>query len=404
MVSSQDSRERELAGILARDPAEVGRWEASLFDQLTGDKRDKLVLCGAGGLGRKILAGLRLAGIEPLCFADNSVALAGQSIEGLRVLAPVAAANEFRREAAFVVTVWGAHSRDRLAERKWQWSALGCETVVSFMPLFWKFPKAYLPHYSCDLPHKVFEQSQSVARAGRLWADDISRAEFNAQVRWRTQLDFDGLPAPVIGPAYFPKDIVRLKTDERFVDCGAFDGDTLRDFLSASEGRFESYWALEPDPGNFAKLRTLIDAMDGSITDRIRIFPIAVSDRKETLRFAGDATASSTLDPAGDLEVQGERLDSLLGTTRPSFIKMDIEGAEPAALEGCASLLPDARPILAVSAYHLQEHLWELPLYLAERLHHYRFFLRPHDLEGWDLVLYAIPAERSVTPTGSYPA
>jgi hypothetical protein len=144
--------------------------------------------------------------------------------------------------------------------------------------------------------------------------------------------------------------------------------------------------------------------MDGSITDRIRIFPIAVSDRKETLRFAGDATASSTLDPAGDLEVQGERLDSLLGTTRPSFIKMDIEGAEPAALEGCASLLSDARPILAVSAYHLQEHLWELPLYLAERLHHYRFFLRPHDLEGWDLVLYAIPAERSVTPTGSYPA
>jgi FkbM family methyltransferase len=404
LVTAQDLRERELGEILARDPAEVRRWEASLFDQLTGDKRNKLVLCGAGGLGRKILAGLRLAGIEPRCFADHSATLAGQTVDGLRVLTPREAANEFRHEAAFVVTIWGAHSRDRLAERKAQWSALGCETVVSFMPLFWKFPKAYLPHYSCDLPHKVFAHSQSVARAGRLWADDVSRIEFNAQIRWRTQLDFDGLPAPGSGPAYFPKDVVRLKTDERFVDCGAFDGDTLRDFLRASGGRFNSYWALEPDPANFAKLRTLIDTLDRSAKERLKIFPIAASHRREMLRFAAGATASSNLDPAGDLEVQGERLDSLLGTLRPSFIKMDIEGAEPAALEGCAGLLADARPILAVSAYHLQEHVWELPLYLAERLDNYRFFLRPHDLEGWDLVLYAIPAERPMIPVAGHPA
>jgi FkbM family methyltransferase len=399
LVSSPDSRESELDGILARDPEEVRDWEASLFDQFTGDKRDKLVLCGAGGLGRKILTGLRLVGIEPLCFADNNEALAGQIVEGLRVLAPAEAIRAFRRDAAFVVTAWGAHSKDRLAERKIQWSALGCDTVVSFMPLFWKFPKMYLPHYSCDLPHRVFAQARNVAKAGRLWADDSSRAEFNAQIRWRTQLDFGGLPPPVSGPAYFPRDVVGLKTDERFVDCGAFDGDTLHDFLTASGGQFETYWGLEPDPANFAKLQSLTNTLDRSVTDRIKLFPIAASDRKEKLRFAAGASPSSTLDPAGDLEVQGERLDSLLSQMRPSFIKMDIEGAEPSALAGCAGLLSAARPILAVSAYHLQEHLWELPLYLAERLHRYSFFLRPHDLEGWDLVLYAIPAERCVTST-----
>ena len=75
---------------------------------------------------------------------------------------------------------------------------------------------------------------------------------------------------------------------------------------------------------------------------------------------------------------------------------MDIEGAELAALEGCGDILSQARPTIAVSAYHLQEHLWELPLYLAERLRDYRFFLRPHDLEGWDVVLYAVPAESTV--------
>jgi FkbM family methyltransferase len=403
-VSPPESRERELAEILQRDPSEVRRWEASVFDQLAGDKREKLVLCGAGGLGRKILAGLRLAGIEPLCFADNNPALAGKTVEGLRVLQPAEAAEEFRHEAAFVVTVWGAHSRDRLAERKAQWSALGCETVISFMPLFWKFPETYLPHYSCDLPHKVFENAERVTKAGGLWADDRSRREFNAQVRWRTELDFAKLPAPVSGPAYFPKDVVRLRTDERLVDCGAFDGDTLRDFLTVSAGQFESYWALEPDPANFAKLRALIETMGSSVAERTRIFPVAASNRKETLRFTAGATASSTLDPSGDLEVQGERLDALLGALHPTFIKMDIEGAEPAALEGCGEVLSGSRPILAVSAYHLQAHLWELPLYLAERLHDYSFFLRPHDLEGWDVVLYAIPAERVVTRAEIRPA
>ncbi|MEY2562634.1 MAG: hypothetical protein QOH88_827 [Verrucomicrobiota bacterium] len=402
-MSSPDPRERELAQILERDPVEVRRWESSLFDQLTGEKRERLVLCGAGGLGRKILAGLRFAGIEPLCFADNNPALAGKTVEGVRVLSAVEAAKEFGHEAAFVVTVWGAHSRDRLADRKSQWSALGCETVVSFMPLFWKFPETYLPHYSCDLPHKVFESADRVRKAGGLWADDRSRAEFNAQLRWRTELDFEGLPAPVGGPAYFPKDVVRLRTDERLVDCGAFDGDTFRDFLSTSAGRFESYWALEPDPANFAKLRTVVETLGGSVAERTRIFPVAASNRRETLRFTAGATASSTLDPSGDLEVQGERLDALLAAMRPTFIKMDIEGAEPAALEGCGEVLPASRPIVAVSAYHLQEHLWELPLYLAQRLSDYSFFLRPHDLEGWDLVLYAIPAERVVAATETQP-
>ncbi|MBA2271752.1 MAG: FkbM family methyltransferase [Chthoniobacterales bacterium] len=395
-MKAHDSMEQELEEILARDVDDVRREESEIFDQLTGEKRSKLVLCGAGGLGRKMLAGLRHVGIEALCFADNNPALAGRTVEGLQVVGAPAAVEKFGREAAFVVTVWGAHSGDRLAERKAHWQALGCEKVISFMPLFWKFPQEFLPHYSCDLPHRVFAHADFVRKAGQLWADDASRAEFNAQVRWRTQLDFDQLPDPVSGPAYFSPDVVRLQADERFLDCGAFDGDTLRDFLRESEGRFGKYWALEPDPANFEKLRALVASVAEPVKERIEVFPIAASNRKQTLRFAAAGSASSALDATGDLEVQGERLDVLLGNASPTFIKMDIEGVEPEALEGCAGLLARARPIVAVSAYHLQEHLWELPLQLAATLRDYRFYLRPHDLEGWDLVLYAVPSERCV--------
>ena len=118
-------------------------------------------------------------GIEPLAFADNNPSLAGMSIEGVPVFSAMDAVKKFGKDSAFIVTVWGAHSRDRLAHRKQQWRDLGCDAVISFMPLFWKYPEIFLPHYSCDLPHKVFDQSQHIEALAGLWSDDFSRAEFS---------------------------------------------------------------------------------------------------------------------------------------------------------------------------------------------------------------------------------
>jgi hypothetical protein len=52
-----------------------------------------------------------------------------------------------------------------------------------------------------------------------------------------------------------------------------------------------------------------------------------------------------------------------------------------------------------VCVYHLQNHLWKIPLMLREWRDDYAFFLRPHNEEGWDLVCYAVPRER-LTWTG----
>jgi hypothetical protein len=73
---------------------------------------------------------------------------------------------------------------------------------------------------------------------------------------------------------------------------------------------------------------------------------------------------------------------------------MDIEGAEPDALRGAATLIREKSPLLAISCYHQQDHLWSIPLLIQSLNPDYRFYLRPHDLEGWDLVCYAIPNQR----------
>ena len=138
----------------------------------------------------------------------------------------------------FVITVWGALSKDRMRDRIQRLKNLGCERVISFGPLYWKYPDPLLPHYGVDAPHKVYEQASKVREVFELWVDDDSRLEYLNQLRWRLFFDFDALAPPVGHTIYFPQDLCPLRSDEVFVDCGAFDGDTIRLFLQESGGTF----------------------------------------------------------------------------------------------------------------------------------------------------------------------
>ena len=79
----------------------------------------------------------------------------------------------------------------------------------------------------------------------------------------------------------------------------------------------------------------------------------------------------------------------------PTFIKLDIEGYEPQALRGAAHALGKAHPVVTACVYHVQNHLWEIPLALDAVVSSYQYALVPHLSDGWDLVLYAVPTERS---------
>ena len=96
----------------------------------------------------------------------------------------------------------------------------------------------------------------------------------------------------------------------------------------------------------------------------------------------------------GQDSVECVTLDQALRDVTPTILKFDIEGAELDALAGAREVIARSRPVLAVSCYHQQSHLWEIPLELARTCHDYQFFLRPHGVEGWDLLCYAVPQER----------
>ena len=388
----------QLEELLSETPEAARRREAARYDRVAGDGPGQIVLFGAGKLGRRTVSGLRAAGIEVLAVADNNPTRWGDRIDGVEVLSPAIAAARYGGHAVFVVTIWTAGSTHRLAQTVQQLEQLGCQKVTPWAWLAWRHAEYLLPHYAIDLPSKVLEQADAIRATFDLLSDEFSRTEYVDQIRWRLTGDPGGLRSPVSGPQYLVDDVAQPIDAESFLDCGAYDGDTLRDWLGWRGPSFARYTGLEPDAVNRRRFEECAQALDAQVSARIVALPYAVGPSNQTVVFDGQGTASSSvgIQTATSVEVECRRIDDLARELEPAptFIKLDIEGAEPGALDGGASFIRETAPLLAVCVYHRQDHLWSLPLQLVALRPDYSLYLRPHNEEGWDLVCYAVPPGR----------
>lgn len=83
-------------------------------------------------------------------------------------------------------------------------------------------------------------------------------------------------------------------------------------------------------------------------------------------------------------------IDSLEECSSATYIKMDIEGAEANALKGAENIIKKNHPKLAISIYHKDEDMIELPLYIHELVPQYRMYIRQHSHTFFDTVLYCV--------------
>lgn len=376
----------ELKLILSADPDTLVTSVEDETRKSLDARHGRIVFFGAGRLGEIALCDARRAGIEPLAFADNNTQRWGTECQGVPVVSPLEAAERFGGNSVFVITVY-------TSAPVWeQLRGLGLEPL-SFARLAWLHPAEFLPHAGLELPHKIIRNAAAVLATEALWSDQESRTEFAEQIRWRTSLRPEILRShPPAANTYFADELFEFHDHEVFVDCGAFDGDSIRAFLGRVQGNFTKIIGLEPDPLNRDRFEKFRSGLPAGQRDRVELLPYAVGDKRERLIFDVTGTAASVLG-AGKNEVECVPLDEVI-TPAPTFIKMDIEGAEPAALRGAASLLRQHRPILAICLYHAVEHLWEIPLWLNQTVPDYELFFRRYSDECWEIVCYAVPRER----------
>lgn len=265
------------------------------------------------------------------------------------------------------------------------------------MPFLWKYVEMFLPYYHINLSHKIYEYAESLRACFNLLTDAESRRTFFTQLGWRVLPDFDSLLGCTTQKPYFPKGIFSLRADETFVDCGAYDGDTIREFLDHSRRSFNRIIAFEPDPHNFQNLATYVGNLPKGIGEKIILLNKALGAKHGRLRFDGAGSASSHVSPDGNIEVESVALDGVSNDYPPSHIKLDVEGAEYEPLMGAQGMIRQKSPILAVSIYHRQDDLRQIPLLIRSFFTGYRYFLRAHNEEGWELDCYAVPNGRALS-------
>jgi len=370
--------------LLSEEVERAQERENAVFDELRQLSRGKIVLFGAGRLGRKVALALRQNGIAPLAFADNSSKFHSAEIDGVPVVSLTTAADRWKEEALFVVTTFrpdGGGIRARLQEIK----RLGCHKTTSFLPFGWKC-EGILPHFGSDRPSRLLQNARELASCAGLWCDEPSRETFRQALAWRLRAMTGDSQAPS-PDQYFPREILRPNPEESFIDCGAFDGDTLR----AAPWPFARVMAIEPDPMNAQKLRT-------SEKMPTQIHEVLLGHIAGSARFNGTGSMESSRSESGVLNIAVERLDELAKFEHPTFIKLDVEGDELMALQGGRNTLARCQPVVAVCVYHRPEDLWTIPLFLSEVMPSHRMYLRAHAWDGFELVAYAVPRERCLSP------
>ncbi len=187
---------------------------------------------------------------------------------------------------------------------------------------------------------------------------------------------------------YFDLDIMRCTEDEVFVDCGAYNGDTVLDFIEQYGGRYKSIYSYELTPSMFKQAQEKLNEHKN-----IFLRNKGVSDRNGKMSFDDTVDAGNRLVSNGGTAIaEVVKIDDDIKEDI-SFLKMDIEGAEISALTGAQNHIRRSRPKLAISLYHKLSDLIEIPALCKRLVPEYHLYLRHHPADfpfPTEYVLYAV--------------
>jgi FkbM family methyltransferase len=219
-------------------------------------------------------------------------------------------------------------------------------------------------------------------------ADEKSRQTFADVINFRLSGKIEYLLDSTATREEVFTDIIKLSNDETYLDLGAYNGDTILEFLETVNYKYTRIVGLEPNIKNFRRL-----TRNTSIIENLSIYNYASWDKKETLLFSSGAGRMSTVQENAlkkVREVQAVPVDSLFNEfeTLPTFVKMDVEGAERQAIIGCEKIIRNGAK-LAISLYHRNEDIFAIPLQIKALNPNLKFYVRKQlYIPAWETNLY----------------
>lgn len=180
-------------------------------------------------------------------------------------------------------------------------------------------------------------------------------------------------------------DVFRFSGDEVIADVGCFDCESILQYFNYANREYKKIYSFEPEPKQYLTCKDIIEEGHYSDWD---IYNYGVYDNNSKLYFSSNSS-STKISKDGDIEVDVIKLDDFFKThEEPTFIKMNIEGAELAALRGCADTIREYKPKLAICVYHKPEDIFEIPEFILSLNSDYKMWLRHYTNLINETVLY----------------
>ena len=358
-----------------------------------------VVLYGTGDGADKVLVRLAETGVPVSGIFASDEFVRGQQFHGFTVQAY----SELLalREKVIVLIAFASELPDVL-ERFYKLASVH-ETYAPHVPVFSgeeTVTAAWIKKYEREL-QTVYERL----------ADAVSRETFASVLNYKLSGKLSYLQACTTNRTEDLRTIFSFGREETYLDLGAYNGDTVQEFLQLTHGRYKKIIALEPDPKNFKKLTDFVRQNE---LKHITCLQAGVWNDCGSLELNGKGGRQSTFweaDRSGfatqnlsqtcsmkkkvkKQQVNVVSVDAVLGNDHADYMKFDVEGVEKEALEGAAGhLVPDgngALPKLLVAAYHHDEDLFALPLLLWKLQPEYKIYLRKHPyVPAWEINIFA---------------
>ena len=358
-----------------------------------------VVLYGTGDGADKVLARLAETGVPVSGIFASDEFVRGQQFHGftVRTYSELLAL----REKVIVLIAFASELPDVL-ERFYKLASVH-ETYAPHVPVF--------SGEETVTPAWIKKHETKLLAVYERLADAVSRETFASVLNYKLSGKLSYLQACTTNRTEDLRTIFSFGREETYLDLGAYNGDTVQEFLQLTHGRYKKIIALEPDPKNYKKLTDYVRQYE---LKNVTCLQAGVWNDCGSLELTGNGGRQSTFWEADrsrfatqplsqtcsmkkkikKQQVTVVSVDAVLGNDHADYMKFDVEGVEKEALEGAAGhLAPDgngALPKLLVAAYHHDEDLFALPLLLWKLQPEYKIYLRKHPyVPAWEINIFA---------------
>lgn len=239
----------------------------------------------------------------------------------------------------------------------------------------------------------VYENYEKFRDVYNMLSDEKSKENYVSLILGKLtgKIDYLKSSETTVEEAY--KNIIKPKTNSHYLDIGAYNGDTIREYLSYCES-YRKITAFEPDLRNFNKLCAYAD--DAGL-DKSNFHNIAAWDKSENLTFysrSGRNSAGTTSHKnVKSTEICADKADNYVNDA-VDFVNIDAEGSDRRVLLGLRETIDNYKPTLSCALYHRNEDFFDIPLLLKQLYGECEMYVRHFKYyPAWDTNIYVKPVQ-----------